>query len=587
MKAFTLDSFDAAPGLRDDLPEPTGERIVRVQATSVNPVDGAIAAGMLKGMAEYSFPVILGRDFAGPSRAPTRRSSGSSRTPTPTSPPARGPSGSPSARTSRPSRTSLSMAEAGAAPLAGITALLCVEALGLSGGERVLIVGATGGVGSFAVQFASRLGATVIAPALAEDRDYLEALGASEVPERGSTSAADAVIDLVSYSPDQLAANAPGLTEGGKRVSALGAGEINVMAISDPEAPARLARTIDEHVDPGPDRTLVRLRRTRPGARRARLAQARKAVRRRVTRATVRRATKVEGHGESERPRRRTAPRESRGGAPVYRAAVELYKLQQLRGMQEQSSTRLPGSVRRVEREGQRATARLHARSRACSSSAPRSSSSRRSERGRSVTTGSQPGSSVTPGAKDPREHERARRCDRVIRDTPAEQLLGALDAVGDRVLTHEELLGHGASRCPRRQGTRARSRAAAMARRGNRWSLEGRARAGSRSPAAEPSAPARHWARPALSGQQPAAHTGERPGPSPMSSHVPTYWPGDTIRFQRQRPFRARHLDRNCRPHSGGPRDRDHGSRARRRPRGAQRRPAHPQCHVVPTYSY
>ena len=65
MKAFTLDSFDTAPGLRDDLPEPEGERIVRVEASSVNPVDAAIAGGMLKGMAEYVFPVVLGRDYAG------------------------------------------------------------------------------------------------------------------------------------------------------------------------------------------------------------------------------------------------------------------------------------------------------------------------------------------------------------------------------------------------------------------------------------------------------------------------------------------------------------------------------------------
>ena len=65
MKAWTLDAFDAAPTLRDDLPEPAGEIIVAVKATSVNPVDAAIAAGMLRGMAEYTFPVTLGRDFAG------------------------------------------------------------------------------------------------------------------------------------------------------------------------------------------------------------------------------------------------------------------------------------------------------------------------------------------------------------------------------------------------------------------------------------------------------------------------------------------------------------------------------------------
>ena len=68
MRAFTLDSFESPPGLRDDLPTPAvgaGEVLVRVHASSVNGVDVAIAAGMLKGMAEYEFPVTLGRDYAG------------------------------------------------------------------------------------------------------------------------------------------------------------------------------------------------------------------------------------------------------------------------------------------------------------------------------------------------------------------------------------------------------------------------------------------------------------------------------------------------------------------------------------------
>ena len=124
----------------------------------MNPVDAAIAGGMLRGMAEYTFPVILGRDFAGVVEATGEEVFGFV--------PHAAPDVSAGAWAERialgpyfaPKPASLSMAEAGAAPLAGITALLCVEALGLSGGQRVLIVGATGGVGSFAVQLASRLG---------------------------------------------------------------------------------------------------------------------------------------------------------------------------------------------------------------------------------------------------------------------------------------------------------------------------------------------------------------------------------------------------------------------------------------------
>ena len=38
---------------------------MRVRASSVNPVDAFIAGGVLKGMVEHEFPVVLGRDYAG------------------------------------------------------------------------------------------------------------------------------------------------------------------------------------------------------------------------------------------------------------------------------------------------------------------------------------------------------------------------------------------------------------------------------------------------------------------------------------------------------------------------------------------
>jgi len=59
MRAFTQDSFDTPAGLREDLPAPEagpGRLLVRVRASSVNPVDGFIAAGHVRGMAEHEFP---------------------------------------------------------------------------------------------------------------------------------------------------------------------------------------------------------------------------------------------------------------------------------------------------------------------------------------------------------------------------------------------------------------------------------------------------------------------------------------------------------------------------------------------------
>src|SRR3954470_12382713 len=69
MKAITLDEAGTPPALRDDVPAPTpgpGEVLVRVQASSANPVDNSIAAGMLANMGiEHDYPVTLGRDYAG------------------------------------------------------------------------------------------------------------------------------------------------------------------------------------------------------------------------------------------------------------------------------------------------------------------------------------------------------------------------------------------------------------------------------------------------------------------------------------------------------------------------------------------
>src|SRR5215208_637729 len=67
MHAITLESFDSDPTLQE-IPTPQiapNEVLVGVRASSVNPLDNAIASGMLKDMVEHEFPIVLGRDFAG------------------------------------------------------------------------------------------------------------------------------------------------------------------------------------------------------------------------------------------------------------------------------------------------------------------------------------------------------------------------------------------------------------------------------------------------------------------------------------------------------------------------------------------
>jgi NADPH2:quinone reductase len=67
MKAIALHDFESGPAASElPTPEPgNDELLVRVLGSSVNGFDVAVASGMLKGMMEYRFPVVLGTDFAG------------------------------------------------------------------------------------------------------------------------------------------------------------------------------------------------------------------------------------------------------------------------------------------------------------------------------------------------------------------------------------------------------------------------------------------------------------------------------------------------------------------------------------------
>src|SRR5438067_10979126 len=206
MRAITLNEPDAEPALREDLPQPTvaaNEVLVQVRASSVNPVDGSIAAGLLSQMGvEYEYPVTLGRDYAGAVEQtgaavssfktgdlvfgfllhanPTARDGAWAEFITVTE-----------GLSIAPVPEGVDLATAGAAPLAGITAVTAVDALDLSEGDVLLVAGATGGVGSLAVQLAGKAGATVIAPALPEDEEFLRGLGVSDIaPREGDVAAA-------------------------------------------------------------------------------------------------------------------------------------------------------------------------------------------------------------------------------------------------------------------------------------------------------------------------------------------------------------------------------------------------------------
>lgn len=93
--------------------------------------------------------------------------------------------------------------QAAALPLAAATALLCLDETGLEAGGRVLVNGASGGVGTFAVQAAKSAGLHVTAVVSTRNVELVESLGADEVVDYTKTDftrsgrAWDAVVDLV------------------------------------------------------------------------------------------------------------------------------------------------------------------------------------------------------------------------------------------------------------------------------------------------------------------------------------------------------------------------------------------------------
>jgi NADPH:quinone reductase len=276
MRGFVLDGFDTAPALREDLPPPTGgehQLLVRVLSSSVNPVDAAIAGGMLREMVEHDFPVVLGRDYVGvveqvgPGVADYREGDSVFGFLPHANPTVHDGSWCdlitvPQDAFVAPAPAGVERETVGAAPLAGISAIAAIDALGVSSGDTVLIVGAAGGVGSVATQLTARAGATVVAPALPEDETYLRGLGATEFLDRdGDVATAvrtrhpegDALLDLVSYTPDALNAYAAALKPGGRAASTNGAAgdapdRANIMADPTTENLRRLAALLEDGV---------------------------------------------------------------------------------------------------------------------------------------------------------------------------------------------------------------------------------------------------------------------------------------------------------------------------------------------------
>jgi NADPH2:quinone reductase len=249
VKAFGLVSFDVPAGVID-VPEPfagPGEVLVRVSASSLNNFDVGVAAGTMRDYLPYEFPAVIGNDLAGSVEAVGEGVEGFA-----VGQRVFGMMGmkggvhdgsfaqlaNPQAGSIVLAPDDLSYVDGGTLGVAGTTAMSGVVAVEPSEGARVLVVGATGGVGTFAIQLAALRGAHVIASVRPGDEEFVTGLGAAEtIDYTGDVLATlrerypggiDAVIEAVSRGHDAFVALAGAVRSGGRATSVVGgAGELS------------------------------------------------------------------------------------------------------------------------------------------------------------------------------------------------------------------------------------------------------------------------------------------------------------------------------------------------------------------------
>jgi NADPH:quinone reductase-like Zn-dependent oxidoreductase len=233
MKAMRFHEYGEPQVLRleeVDVPSPgEGQVLVRVAATSFNGVDGNIRAGRMQDAMPLELPHIPGLDVAGTVDALGRGVDGLQ-------------VGDPvigflpfvddgaaaeyvvaAASGLAPAPTSVPLADAAALPLVGLTAWQALfEHARLRAGQRILINGASGAVGGYAVQLAKAAGARVVATASAETKDRVHGYGADEVVDytAGDVSAwvsepVDVLLNLAPIDPEQFTALATKVRDGG------------------------------------------------------------------------------------------------------------------------------------------------------------------------------------------------------------------------------------------------------------------------------------------------------------------------------------------------------------------------------------
>jgi NADPH:quinone reductase-like Zn-dependent oxidoreductase len=246
MRAVALEGFDR-PATTIEVPVPTpdaGEVQVRVAAASVNAYDVFVAMGAMKDYMTYEFPAVIGGDLAGVVTAlgdgvdgfaggdrvfgmmGMKRSihDGSF-----------GEFATPQASSLAKTPDGVDDEQAATLGVAGTTAVNAVDAVDAAAGSTVLVLGASGGVGSFVVQLLAARGTHVIASSAPGDEDFLTGLGAKETVDYTAEDAdlpttiaqrypdgLDGFVDLVNRDPAAFAEGVVLVKEGGAAASAVG-----------------------------------------------------------------------------------------------------------------------------------------------------------------------------------------------------------------------------------------------------------------------------------------------------------------------------------------------------------------------------
>jgi len=272
MKAIRIHEFGGPEVLKyEDAPQPmpaADEVLIKVHASGVNPIDWKIRAGHAKGKFPVEFPLIPGWDVSGEIEEVGsnvknfRKGDEVYARPDPTRDGSYAEYVAVKANEVALKPKSIDHNKAAAVPLAGLTAWQALFDHGeLQEGQKVLIHGATGGVGSYAVQMAKWKGAYVIGTTSSKNIDFLEDLGADETIDykkekfEDKVKDVDVVIDLIGGDTQKRSLQV--LKNGGRLITTVApefrnlAKEKNIhlenfMAQSDPEDLEQIAALIDE-----------------------------------------------------------------------------------------------------------------------------------------------------------------------------------------------------------------------------------------------------------------------------------------------------------------------------------------------------